>query len=206
MPTLITNPAAQYSVRVPPIDVCTQEEFFEYQVEKLVSLKLARYEDADGLRKELPESGLFDFMPTAPKEIDLKATMALVDLDYRKGVSYLDHQYHTDLEQNPAKPSLLVDVEDGRGRLNVAPMFSRVAIVKGRRHPFTTWRGLIHVILFPDVLKHHYIDLIGSWYYERRGVPFLYLDDDKPALDGSRWEGAADQRWGAASCGRIIVC
>ncbi len=203
MPTLIADPQSQYSARVQPVDVCTQEEFYDYQVEKLVSLKLARYEDADGLRKKLPNSGLFIFVPPPPKQIDLAAMMSKVVLDGRTGVNYLDPQYHEDLVPNPSKPSILADVEDGRGRLNVKPVDSRDNIKREGRQPFTTWHGLIHVILFPEVLKHHYIDLVGSRFYAKLS-PHLCLLDDKPALDFS-WFVSAYPVWGAASCGSVIV-
>jgi hypothetical protein len=187
----------------PPPVLPTQEELFDYQIEKLVSAGHAKYEHADAFRNRIPEKGLFLIVPPPPKKLDLKGLMANVELDGRAGVNYLDVNYLADIGEYPATASLLTDVEDGRGRLNTKPMVSRENIASELRHLYNTWRGIIHITVFPWVLKHHYLDLVGSR-CDEGGVPGLYVSDDKPALI-NYWEGNADPIWGAPSAGSVIV-
>lgn len=187
----------------PPPVLPTQEELFDYQIETLVGKGLAQYEHADPFRNRVPEKGLFLIVPPSPKKLDLKGLMAKVKLDGRTGANYLDVAYLKDIGEYPATASLLTDIEDGRGRLNTKPMVSRENIASELRHPYNTWRGIIHVTVFPWVLKHHYLDLVGTRYGEG-DVPCLCVHDGRPALCGS-WGDGAHPGWGAPSAGSVIV-
>ncbi len=98
---------------------------------------------------------------------------------------------------------LLTDVEDGRARLNVKPSVSREQIRLEGRHAYTTWRGIIHGALFPEVLKHHNLDLVASRYESDR-VPCLYLCGRGPELY-YYWHDLAIPEWGAPSAGSVLV-
>jgi hypothetical protein len=86
--------------------------------------------------------------------------------------------------------------------LNTQPSVSATNIAKEGRLAYTTWRGLIHAIVFPYVLQHHFLDLVGSC-YKSGGVPFLYLRDGVPELSGG-WRGGALPGWGAPSAGSAL--
>jgi hypothetical protein len=187
----------------PPPVLPTQEEMFDYQVETLAGTGRMNYAVADSFRNRVPERGLFLLVPPPPKTLDLEELMAAVELDGRTGANYLDSSYLKDLSAYPTTASLLTDIEDGRGRLNVKPMISRENIASEGRHPYNTWRGIIHVTVFPWVLKHHYLDLVGAQYGEG-GVPVLYVRGGEPALFRN-WKGDASPGWGAPSAGSVIV-
>lgn len=204
---IIKDHEEQYLARLKPVEVCTQREFFDWQVERLVSLKLAGYGAEGGLWKNIPKSGLFIFVPAPPEKMDFNALMALVCLNGRKGSSFINPKHHEDLVPNHRVPSILADVEDGRGRLNVAPSISRANIVREARCPFTTWEGIIHVILFPEVLNHHYLHMVRSRYRDD-DTTNLFLHGGTPSLS-SGWDYNTPpplrERWGAPSYGNIIV-
>jgi hypothetical protein len=197
--------AEQYQGLIaPPPVLPSPSELFDYQVEGLVDRKLATYGDADPFRNRLPEKGFFDFIPPRPEVLDLNHLMSLVVLNGKTGVNYLDViSYITPAVEIPGTAHLLCDVEDGRTRLNVKPMVSRENIAKEQRHPFDVFCGIIHAILFPMVLSHHYMDLVGSQ-YDAGHVPNLFVYDDKPALNYN-WDGNAYPEWGAPSSGSVIV-
>jgi hypothetical protein len=176
---------------------------FDYQVETLVGKGRMNYAAADPFRNRLPERGLFLLVPPPPKTLDLEELMGAVTLEGRTGKNYLDVAYLKDIGDYPTTASLLTDIEDGRGRLNVKPMVSRENIASKGRHPYNTWRGIIHVTVFPWVLKHHYLDLVGARFNEGY-VPYLCVNDDKPALV-SNSEGYAHPEYGAPSAGSVIV-
>ena len=197
--------ALEYEALVQSVRPRTPAQLFDYQVEKLVVAKLARYEHADPFRKKIPEQGLFLLVPPEPnpQELDLDHLMSLVVLDEVAGVNYLERSYLKNLIEVPIGSVLLTDVEDGRARLNVKPSVSREKIEAEGRHAYTTWRGIIHGALFPEVLKHHNLDLVASR-YRSDFVPGLYLVGREPGLSSS-WLDDADPEWGAPSAGSVLV-
>ena len=187
----------------PPPVLPSQKEMFDYQIETLVGKGLAEYSDADPFRNRIPEQGLFLIVPPPPKKLDLKELMAGVALDGRTGVNYFDASYLADIGEYPATASLLTDVEDGRGRLNTKPSISRQNIKGEKRHAYNTWRGIIHITVFPWVLKHHYLDLVGAR-CSGDGVPCLCVGGGKPAIHRNGGGGALPN-YGAPSAGSVIV-
>ncbi|HEY4520227.1 MAG TPA: DUF5701 family protein, partial [Candidatus Paceibacterota bacterium] len=184
MPTTqpISVSADQYrALQRPLIELPTPAQLFDFQVETLVGKGLATYEHADPFRKDLP-SGLFLLVPPQPAKLDLTELMAKVELVGKTGVNTLDAGHLTDIIETPAGPYLMIDVEDGAGRLNTKPSISRQNIKKEGRSPYTAWRGIIHTTVFPQVLSHHYLELVGSRYGKGR-VPCLYLNGGHPKLD-----------------------
>ena len=63
--------------------------------------------------------------------------------------------------------------------------------------------GIVHAAVFPAVFKSHNMDLVGSR-YKSDDVPRLYLYGGTPKLDAF-WGDGADPKWGAPSCGSVIV-
>lgn len=196
----------EYEALVALVCPRSQAELFDYESEKLVSVKLARHKHADPFRKKIPERGLFLLVPPEPnpKELDLDHLMSLIVLDEVRGVNYLDPASLRNLVEVPAGAILLTDIEDGRARLNIEPSVSREKIKSEGRHAYTTWRGIIHGVLFPEVLKHHNMDLVASQFGSDH-TPYLYRNDARPKLHNPNWNDHADPRWGAPSSGSVVV-
>lgn len=186
----------------------TQEEMFEHQVEKLVSNDLlASRAEADKFRDFIPEKGLFLLVPSRPEKLgtdDLQRLMRMVNLDGELGSSLITNpeEMH-DMTAFPRAASLLLDIEDGSERRGRIPAYSRNDIAREQRYPYGLWYGIIHMILFPEVLKDHFPDLVGTRYL-KDCLPCFYVLEGRPVLIYIR-EDAARPRWGVPSAGRIVV-
>lgn len=191
----------QYRALQRPIVLPTPAELLDFEIETLVGKGRARYEHADPFRKN-PPSGLFLLVPPKPNPLDLAHLMGLVVVDGKTGTNYLDPAQLTDVIEVPDGPYLMADIEDGDNRRDTKPFVSAVNIANEGRSPYVTWEGLVHVIVFPDVLTHHSLDLVGSR-YESRSVPRLCRYGDGPRLHASGYDDAYPG-WGAPSCGRRI--
>ena len=134
--------------------------------------------------------------------MDWNELMARIRLNGKVGRNYLSVSALKDLDPMVSVPRMLVDIEDGRGRLNIKPSVSESNIVAGKRFGYTLWTGYIHAVVFTEVLSHHYMDLVRSR-YDSDLVPFLFLDDVAPALR-ARWNGDANPKWGAPSFGSVV--
>lgn len=201
MPTATVITMEQYRALQRPIVLPTPDELLDFEIETLVGKGLARYEQADPFRKD-PPSGLFLLIPPKPDPLDLVHLMNLV-VNGKTGANYLDPAGLSDVIEVPGGPYLLTNIEDGDGRRNVKPSVSAANIASEGRSPYTTWEGLVHVIVFPDVLSHHNLDLVGSR-YGSEVVQFLGHSDGGPGLL-AHWHVYALSRWGAPSCGSRLV-
>jgi len=70
---------------------------------------------------------------------------------------------------------------------------------KQGRRGLNIYEGLAIIRKCPNILKKHYIDLVGSRYKQSDEVPDVYLNDDGPEL-GSDDFGYSHGKWGSASC------
>lgn len=209
MPATTARPtisAQQYRSLQAPVVLPTPTELFDFQV---ATLKDKGFDlpsrDVDQLRAFVPdEVQMFLLVPPQPNVLDLDGLMNLVEVDGVTGKNYLDRQYLTDVVAVPTNTHLLVDVEDGRKRLNTKLSVSFENIRREERVSYSTWYGLIHGIVFPCVLQDHNLDLVGSR-YESKDVPSLCLDGyGVPELYFS-WDDEADPKWGAPSAGMYIA-
>ncbi len=194
----------QYTALQTPVVLPTPEELFDFQVQTLRDKGLdLPDEDVDRLRPLIPnEPQLFVVIPPRPSTLDLNGLMALIEVDGKKGVNYLELQHLTDTVETLTTAHLLLDVEDGRGRLNTKPNVSFDNIHREGRLAYTTWYGLVHGIVFPYVLQNHNLDLCGSR-YRSEYMPVLYLDEGIPKLDNG-WNDNANPKWGVPSAGSVI--
>jgi hypothetical protein len=212
--------ALQRPVTLPP----SPKQLFDYIIAQLVVKGLASYKDADPFRKQLPQGGLFLLVPPQPKKLDLNYLMSLIEVNGKKGRNLLDPQYLKDKIKVPEEPYLMLDIEDGKARLNTKLSVSRRNILREGRSPYTVWRGIIHAVVFPAVFQspnmpRHNMDLVGSrgsryesegGHSKDRGVPYLcpidYFGNEEPLLDaGGRFDDDANPEFGAPSCGSVIV-
>lgn len=173
-----TVSAAQYHALQNPVVLPTPEELFEFEISVLKDKGLdLKSKDVDRLRKFVPnEAQMFLVVPPQPDTLDLNGLMNLIEVNGVQGENYLDVQYLKDIAPPPSYAYLLANVEDGRKRLNKKPSVSAENIAAEGRIAYSVWQGLIHGILFPCILQHHNLNLVGSRYPSDR-VPYLYLDD-----------------------------
>ncbi|MBI4414889.1 MAG: hypothetical protein HY566_01465 [Candidatus Kerfeldbacteria bacterium] len=198
--TVVTD--EQYRSLQRPVVLPTPAELFDFEVETLKDKGLLTYDQADPFRKALP-AGLFLLIPPKPDPYDLAHLMGLVVVNGKAGRSYLDPANLADEIEMPNLPYLLCDIEDGNSRRNIRPSENRQAILGEGRSPYVVWEGIVHTIVFPQVLLHHNLDLVGSR-DRSKYWPYLSLSRDQPELHAN-WRDDADPRWGAPSLGRRLV-
>lgn len=193
----------QYTALQTPLVLPTPEELFEFQIQTLKDKGLdLSDEDVDRLRPLIPsEPQLFLVIPPRPSTLDLPGLMALIEVDGKKGNNRLDLQHLTDVVETPATAHLLLDVEDGRERLNTKPNVSFENIRREGRLAYPLWYGLIHVIVFPHVLQAHNLDLCGSC-CGSQSIPRLSLSGGIPNLFSYR-NDSVNPWWGTPSAGSI---
>ena len=90
------------------------------------------------------------------------------------------------------------NVEDGKEMLNVSPKDAKDKFAKEGRRGLCIHEGLALLRADKNLLKDHYVDLVGSR-YGAEDSPLLFLRGGKPTLS-FYWEGDAAPGWGAASC------
>lgn len=201
--TLATVSFEQYSALQTPVVLPTPEEVFAFQVDALRNKGIDLPDkDVDRLYSLIPsEPQLFLVFPPQPDTLDLEGLLALIEVNGKTGKNYLNRQRLSDVIEAPKTAHLLLDVEDGRTRLNTRASVSSNNIAQEGRLAYTIWRGLIHGIVFPYVLQHHNLDLVGTR-YKSGSVPHLFLYDGVPELY-SYWNGSAHPEWGAPSAGSM---
>ncbi len=197
--------ADQYMAIMQPVPPPSSTEIFEISRAILADKKLAPIDMFDQFVDKLPTRGLFLLEPPQPKavsELDWNDLMARIELNGKTGRNYLTTSALTDLDPINTKPRLLLDVEDGRARLNTKPSVSQANITKANRFGYNLWTGYIHAVVFAEVLNHHYMDLVRSR-YDSELVPFLFLDDGQPKLGADCYDNARSG-WGAPSFGSVV--
>jgi hypothetical protein len=127
--------------------------------------------------------------------------MANITLNGKPGANYMASR-PKDITPSPSAVSLLVDIEDGRARPKLRPRVSFAEIARAGRYPFNAWRGIVYLLLFPQVLLDHCLDLEGRF---PAGTchPCLYTPVGGPVI-GERFDDA-DPQYGAPSAGRVLL-
>lgn len=140
----------------------------------------------------------FVIVPQGPN-LTLSLRMKKVVLGGKTGASYLADNRVTNLNEIPKGHYLAVDVEDGRVMWNTEPSVALAEFKRQRRFGGTVAEGIAVVTLEPEILRHHYIDLMGSR-FDGGDVPCLDEVGDRPGLR-ARWVDNANPCYGALSCG-----
>ncbi|KKR09798.1 MAG: hypothetical protein UT37_C0010G0003 [Parcubacteria group bacterium GW2011_GWA2_39_18] len=186
-----------------PVIIPTPQQLFDLQIERLRSTGIITNPDEFlNLRRSLPESGLFLLFPQT--NLSLSELMVRVVVDGRRGQNRLDGQgqHVKNIVKTPKRHYIVTDIEDGREMLNISPANAIQAFSQKKRYALTAKEGVFLAICFPEILKHHFIDLCGSRCWSD-GVIFLWLGSDRPELGWSSL-GSASSSWGAASCGSRV--
>src|SRR3989344_5023663 len=141
----------------------SQEEIFDFEVEILCKRGVIKNPDElQGLRKFVPREGLFTIIPKT--DLTLSELMERVELEGKSGRNWLDESRVEEVVEIPQTHYLCLAVEDGRKMLNVSPDDAVKAFTKEKRSAYVVREGIFHAMYFPDVLRHHFMDLSASRY------------------------------------------
>ena len=110
--------------------------------------------------------------------------------------SYLDLE---EIKNLYSKEETIYDIETGKEMLGKSPEQCEKEFKKQGRRGLNVYEGLAIIRKCPNILKKHYIDLVGSRYERHGRVPNVYLDDDKPELSSGDIVNS-NGKWGSASC------
>lgn len=199
---------------------------FSHQVERLVALRYPELlgVDASTFRAALEplvhhiptgasvtpdlEKGIASFVlvinsPIAPVHL----TLPLVE---RQGKSAIERLYPIEPEQfRPTEAIdlpvgnayLMLDIDRGKGTLNVTPDAALESINSLGRSPLTIEEGIALLTQFPEFLQpNNCFSLLASRCGDKR-VPALWLSEGRPKL-GWCWAGNPHAWLGSASCGK----
>ena len=110
--------------------------------------------------------------------LDIPTQMSLIEVDGKKGKSYLYLKEHKDLIEIPNRIHWVYEVEDGSRFAVENPLTSSEQeteiLKKEKRTPFATIHGIALVRKSPETLKHHHFDLASSC-VESGEFPNMYL-------------------------------
>ena len=183
-------------------------QLFDMEIERLTAKGLTRYEHADRFRNNLPPN-LFLFIPPQSRELDLDNLMDLIEINGIRGRNFLAMQGLKDIIEIPKQSYFMLDLENHRIKGDCTLLTVETDIIKRNRLPYTMWGGIIHAIVFPEILEDYDITyFIGSRHtfdYEGKSrVPFIRLHGNEPQLDSYQYLPCVSHRPCAPSCREII--
>lgn len=149
----------------------------------------------------------FVIVVKSPKN-ESEKLMTLVEKDTHQGLSKLyphdANEFHT--IQNITLPNsiayLLLDIDRGKGSLNVRPDEALVKMTKAKRSPLTIDEGIAIVTHYPEFLiRNNCFSLLGSRCPGNKRVPAIWINAAKRPNLGWCWDGNPHTWLGSASCG-----
>jgi len=179
----------------------TPHERFDRIVETLCSKGLTTFAAAEAFIPSIDTIGKdtsFLWIPPKPPEMTFTAMMALITYNNRRGANYLSKMAFADRGPIPEGAYLMVDIEDGRSRLNVSQAESKANIRREGRLAYTLYETMIHCIVFPEVLEAHNLSILGTFCLEG-GSLHIRADREGPTLACANFD-FPNARWGAPSC------
>ena len=191
------------------------EELFDFYAETLREKQVVKNPDEfTHLRKFIPATGLFTLIPGT--HLLLNDLMERVELDGRTGRCFLDEgkpdgyflteKSVTDVAATFHWHYLCRDVDDGRAMMHILPRDAPAYLESKNRSGYVAKEGIFHLMYFPDVLTHHYMDVPGSRYF-KKFIPRLYVYGKRPVLYTRflSFPFARIPKSGAASCAKRIA-
>lgn len=135
--------------------------------------------------------------------------MRLVEVKSKKGFTVIDADDIKSFKpiEGVNIPSVMVylavDIDTGKGTLNITPDEAMKIIKKENRSPLTIDEGIALITHHAEILKkNNCFSLLGSRCGDRR-VPALWISGGKPKL-GWCWAGNPHTWLGSASCGNRV--
>ena len=143
--------------------------------------------------------------------IPTDAAMGLVEREGKPGCTKLyprevgDFAPIEDVSIPKGPVYLLVDIDRGKGSLNVAPSEAMKTIRSAGRSPLTIEEGVAIVTHYPDFLrKNNCFSLLASRHSGDKRVPAIWINREKQPNLGWCWDGNPHTWLGSASCGARI--
>jgi len=100
---------------------------------------------------------------------------------------------------------LLVDIDRGKGSINIIPSEALKMIKNENRSPLTIDEGVAVVTQYPEFLiKNNCISLLASRYSGDKRVPAIWINSERRSNLGWCWDGNPHTWLGSASCGSRV--
>lgn len=139
------------------------------------------------------------------------SAMNLVIKDGKEGIVKLFPRETTDFKTTPATQLpktnvyLLLDIDRGKGTLNVTPSDALSEIAGHGRSPLTIDEGVAIITHFPEFLiKNNCFSLLASRIEGDKRVPAIWINAQKQPNLGWCWNGNPHTWLGSASCAKRL--
>jgi hypothetical protein len=100
---------------------------------------------------------------------------------------------------------LLVDIDRGKGSINIIPSEALKMIKNEKRSPLTLDEGVAIVTQYPEFLiKNNCFSLLASRYSGDKRVPAIWINSEGRSNLGWCWDGNPHTWLGSASCGSRV--
>lgn len=163
----------------------------------------------DSLRSELekvpddiPEGNIASLLVIPADVVSIENQMLMIKVGQERGCVWMAFDLallrNADRIETPALPYLIYNVENGAKMRNISTGSCVKQFAKEMRRGLTVLEGIALVAQYPETLRDHYIDFLGSR-YGKSYVPHLWLPGNHPELD-CRPPDCPTPSWGSPSC------
>lgn len=139
--------------------------------------------------------------------VPTETAMSLVEREGKPGVTKLYPHEPTDFQaiDGVGIPDgiayLMMNIDRGKGSINLPPCEAMQLITKADRSPLTIDEGLALITQFPEFLmKNNCFSLLASRHRGDKRVPAIWINGKKQANLGWCWDGNPHTWLGSASC------
>lgn len=143
--------------------------------------------------------------------VAVEISMTLVEREGRKGVTKMyprepkDFQPIDEISIPSDMAYLLIDIDRGKGSINMAPIEAMKLIGNRNRSPLTVDEGVAIVTHYPEFLrKNNCFSLLASRHRGDKRVPAIWISSEKRPKLGWCWNGNPHTWLGSASCGSRV--
>lgn len=158
------------------------------------------------------EKGQLPFVIVVKSDwVAAEKAMSLVEREGKKGFTKMYPRAPKDFKiiDGVSIPSglayLLVDIDRGKGSINITPSEALKMIRNENRSPLTIDEGVAIVTQYPEFLiKNNCFSLLASRYSGDKRVPALWINSEGRSNLGWCWDGNPHTWLGSASCGSRV--
>ncbi len=158
------------------------------------------------------ENGQLPFVIVIKRDfVPAEKAMSLVEREGKKGTTKMYPREPNDFKiiDGVSIPNglayLLVDIDRGKGSINITPSEALKMIKNENRSPLTIDEGVAIVTQCPGFLiKNNCFSLLASRYSGDKRVPAIWINNERRSNLGWCWDGNPHTWLGSASCGNRI--